>query len=290
MFTLEIGRYDARLYDEVLSWLVENEQTINIQRLQNIMKADENIDRTLIAAAAAILAQNNRSSRWKKLTLSADKSKHKKTLFMSQNSEELPVWGENDEEYIRYGWIRPKLALRKISGKIDILRISNLVIRLRYLFGINLRAELAAYLLTHEAGNPTEISKKIYYSQPTVRQACEEIERSGLAAMSPCGKEIKIALDRERWAGFLKIREIRKIGWVNWPEIFRAFNAILRFLASRDWSEVSKYIQISESARLMKNLSKDLSRNNPGLFISETISNNEEVRLKEFVEVILRSL
>lgn len=288
LFTLEIGRYDARLYDEVLSWLVENEQMINAQRLQNIMKADENIDKTLIAAAASILLRNNRSAKWKKL--SANKNKNKKPLFLSQDAEGLPVWGEKDEDYIHHGWIRPNLALRKISGKIDLFRLSNLVIRLRYLFGINLRAELVVYLLTHEAGNPTEISKKIYYSQPTIKQVCDEIEKSGMALMTPSGREIKITLDPERWAGFLKIREIKKIRWVNWPEIFKAFNAILRFLFSRDWSEISKYIQISESTRIMKEISKDLSKSNTRLFINDTFSANVELHLKEFVGVVLKSL
>lgn len=290
LFTAEAGRYDARLYDEALSWLVENEEIINVQRMQNIMKADGGGDESLVAAVSSVLARNNRSAKWKKM---ADKKSKKKTpLFLSLDGGPLPVRGEVDEDFARRGWLRPELNLRKLSARIEAFRVSNLVIRLRYLFGINLRAELIAYLLTHETGNPTEISKKIYYSQPTVRQACAEFERSGMARLTPNGKEIKIALDQKRWSDFLKLKSVNKIRWLNWAEIFKAFNTILRFLESRDWSLVSDYIQISESNRLMKSVLRELVKNNIRLLANDGFSDssNGEADLKKCVETVLKLL
>lgn len=287
-FTLGISRYDARLHDEVISWLAENEHTLNVQRMQNIIKADENIEKSIIAAAAFFLSKKNKSAKWKKIA--SDKFKGQKSLFLSPSGEVLPVWDEKDEDYIRYGWIRPKTKLRKLSGKIDLFQAPNLIIRLRYLFGINLRAELIAYLLKHETGNPTEISKKLHYSQPTVRQACEEMAKSGIINATQCGKEIQIALDPKRWTDFLRLIEIKNFRWINWPAAFKAFNAILKFLVSKDWENVSEYIQISESRRLIKDLSGELSKINPRLFITDNFSANDKPYLKECVETILKSL
>ena len=38
LFTASLGRYDQRLFDEVLEWLHINGRFINIQRLKNIMR------------------------------------------------------------------------------------------------------------------------------------------------------------------------------------------------------------------------------------------------------------
>jgi hypothetical protein len=38
LFTLEIGRDDPRLFDEVLDWLSVNEQFVSVQRLRNLVR------------------------------------------------------------------------------------------------------------------------------------------------------------------------------------------------------------------------------------------------------------
>ena len=37
LFTLEMGRYEPRLFDEVLDWLVINGRWIDLQRLRGIL-------------------------------------------------------------------------------------------------------------------------------------------------------------------------------------------------------------------------------------------------------------
>ncbi len=49
LFTLEIGRHDPRLFDEVLDWLVLNESLVSVQRLRNLC-LDE-ADRALVDGA-----------------------------------------------------------------------------------------------------------------------------------------------------------------------------------------------------------------------------------------------
>ena len=56
LFTLEVARADARLFDEVLDWLALNERLVSVQRLRNLCRDDT--DRTLAEAALASVAQS----------------------------------------------------------------------------------------------------------------------------------------------------------------------------------------------------------------------------------------
>ena len=50
VFSLEIGRYEPRLFDEILAWLKVNGQWLDTPRLRNIIEAAEPISQSLWAA------------------------------------------------------------------------------------------------------------------------------------------------------------------------------------------------------------------------------------------------
>ena len=49
-FTTEVARHDARMFDEVLDWLVRNGYWINTQRLSTMMKQDNVGDKAVLGA------------------------------------------------------------------------------------------------------------------------------------------------------------------------------------------------------------------------------------------------
>jgi hypothetical protein len=55
LFTFEIGRADARLFDEVTDWMVRNEDLISTRRLRNMCR--DETDRALVDAFLASLAR-----------------------------------------------------------------------------------------------------------------------------------------------------------------------------------------------------------------------------------------
>ena len=55
IFTLEIGRRDPRLLDEVLDWLLKNERLMSVQRLRNL--ATDTEDKQLLEAAIRWVAR-----------------------------------------------------------------------------------------------------------------------------------------------------------------------------------------------------------------------------------------
>ena len=61
MFTLEVARADARLFDELMDWMLVNESLLSVRRLR-AMCIDET-DRALVAAALGWLAHQRPRAR-----------------------------------------------------------------------------------------------------------------------------------------------------------------------------------------------------------------------------------
>jgi len=55
------GRYDQRLFDEMISWLFANERFINIQRLQSIIKKETFHEFRLLGPVCRKLARKNQT-------------------------------------------------------------------------------------------------------------------------------------------------------------------------------------------------------------------------------------
>jgi hypothetical protein len=62
LFTFEVGRRDPRLFDEVLDWLVTNEQLVNLRRLRSLAVDPE--DKKLTEAIIAWLGRQKPKARF----------------------------------------------------------------------------------------------------------------------------------------------------------------------------------------------------------------------------------
>jgi len=68
LFTLEMGRYEPRLFDEVMDWLVVNGKWIDLQRLRGILRKKDAITRNLMGAVAAFLMKEADERKWRNLS------------------------------------------------------------------------------------------------------------------------------------------------------------------------------------------------------------------------------
>src|SRR3989337_1561409 len=59
LISLTVGRYDARLFDEILDWLVVNGAFLNVQRLRNLMKRFDFQSQAQLAAISELLMQKS---------------------------------------------------------------------------------------------------------------------------------------------------------------------------------------------------------------------------------------
>ena len=58
--SMTLGRHDARLFDEVLDWLVKNASLLDLARLRRIARRGTPSERSLLAVAARIAVERGR--------------------------------------------------------------------------------------------------------------------------------------------------------------------------------------------------------------------------------------
>lgn len=297
LFTLEAARTEPRLFDEMLDWLLRNGQAIDVQRLRNILRQDSGGPARLLAAVASLLAEQETSAKWIRLAEpSAAVPKEREPLFLLGNGSRAPEPRSRDPRFDRAGYVRSPFVPRQLSSGVPRMSPACLRFRLRAFFGIGIRSEIAAFLLTHEGGvNGDAVARAIGFSPPGVQEALREMETSDLVLSRREGREKRYFLDRNRWREFLglagraragetaKLLEARllpmeghdpkarqeiaekmklalapPVTWVNWSRLFRGLAAILRFLRRPDFERMTEYVRSSEFAMAAKAATDDL--------------------------------
>ncbi|MBU0951343.1 MAG: hypothetical protein KKH91_00740 [Elusimicrobia bacterium] len=223
LFTCSLGRYDARLFDEMLDWLDVNGTLINIQRLRNIQKKEQFNSEKVLKAIASIMSKRSKYFKWKTLALlnREELINKEENLFLTKEGNTIESFGTPDKDFQEYGLIRGKIEFRGHTQPVRILQNTGLLIKLRALLGVNTRCEIILHLLTHNSAHPALIAKETYYAQKTIQDLLVEMSHSGLINISLVGKEKHYWLDRVKWFDFLKIQN-DSLRWVKWPEMFKA--------------------------------------------------------------------
>ncbi len=109
VFTIEMGRYEPRLFDEVMDWLAVNGYWIDLQRLRGILRKQEERAGRLMGAVAAWLAVNSDERKWKNLAnlykpLTPVEIDHANPLFYQKDGQPYPRLGNPDTVF--YGlWL-----------------------------------------------------------------------------------------------------------------------------------------------------------------------------------------
>lgn len=235
VFTLETGRYDPRLFDEVMDWLVTNGQWIDIQRVRGILRKIPDETCHLMGAVSEFLASRGQERKWQNLSKLCFKNipKERAPLFkLRYPKKHIEGIGgaEPEEAFLKYGFFRAPLRPSKKSREVIPTAESNIRFILRALFGVGSRAECILYLLTHDAGHPSEVAKAIGLSVRGTQDALIELSKSGLVLTRIKGKrKIEYWLSQEQWWVFLSkgsIEEFKKPVWIDWIALFKALSRV----------------------------------------------------------------
>jgi len=153
--TCSFGRFDPRLFDEVMSWLSENGHLLNIDRLKNVLKYFDNLETNVLGAVAEYLVEKEQKRKWDRVVNFCRKKKKEKVqnLFMAKNLVPVPIVGKSDPVFLRWGFRRSEVNLRKRIQKIDFEKPCNLLLKMRSFFGINTRADIYVFLMFSEGDN-----------------------------------------------------------------------------------------------------------------------------------------
>ena len=261
IFTLDIARYEARLFDEVMDWLVTNSHWIDMQRLKGILKTKNDETNHLMGAVADFLVLQGRERKWSKLAESYSENIPEKSgnLFKQRGTHKQIVLKtiEKDSSFEKYGFVRNVLKPSRKSR--EVIPTSQATIRflLRSLFGVGSRAECILYLLTHDGGHPSEVAKSIGISVRGTQDMLIELSKSGLILTRIRGKrKIEYWLSMERWWEFLSkgsFEEIKKPVWIDWIILFTALSKVWETLLGvrETTSEYMKSSKLRESMEVV---------------------------------------
>jgi hypothetical protein len=269
LFTLEIARYEARLFDEVMDWLAVNGRWIDIQRLRGLLRQKDEVAMRLMGAAATFLMKEDDRRKWRNLSQfcrsqicgSADNND---PLFYEKNGKPHPIVAEPDQSFLSCGFNRPQLEVRRMTRQVPVTSHQTLRFLLRALFGPGSRAECLVYLLTNDGGHPSELAKAVGFSVRGAQDALIELSRSNLILTRAIGKrKIEYWLSQERWWEFLtkgSIADIRKPVWVDWIVLYSSVNKVWTALNEIEKEEISDYMRSSKLRDALEMVGSEFAR------------------------------
>lgn len=288
IFTCSIARSDPRLFDEVLDWLGTNGELINVQRLKMIITREEFSGKTVLAAMAETIGRGYRARKWKSL-FGPDTAAHTQgPLFYSPDNIPLGHFGNADKGFLQYGLSRGKIKSRGQAASPQYLK-NALILRLRALFGVTVRPEIMAYLLTHESAHPSVIAKETYFSQKTVQDAMVEMGKSGVISVRTAGREKRYRLDKNSWASLLKT-EPDALKWFCRPPLFSALERVWLKLNSAGFGRLDALMISSELRALMAGLRPKFEQAGLGALISDDKAHKRELYTPIFISDIEKVL
>jgi hypothetical protein len=254
LLTLEVGRDEPRLLDEVLDWLDTNERLLSVQRLRNLARDDD--DRALVEASLGWAAQWRTRPRLRARTV--DATTEAVPFFRTVGA---PI-GTPDEGFLAAGFLKPQTGPSRKSQSPDLESPINFAFRMRSLLGIGARAEVARVLVCTRSPSVSvhEIAALSAFSKRNVQEALAGLRAAGVITSTPVSNEQRFEARIGRWGQFLGIEPTSMPALVDWPAIFHVLRVMLRWLHSPARDGLSEYMIGSESLSLLKKIEPDLRR------------------------------
>lgn len=254
LFTLEIGRRDPRLFDEVVDWLALNEPLMSVHRLRNLC-ADET-DRALADAALDWVA-GVRRRKPPSTAASRPAPSELQPLFTG-----LPEpRGDLDPAFARHGLSRPPL---KPSGKSRPPRLTvpiSFAFRLRRLLGVGVRAEVVRTLLTIRAPRLSGgiISASSGFAQRNVREGLAQLHEAGVTDVVRVADERYFSIEFQDWATLLRLGSASNLPLhYDWIPMYRALTQTTRWLQQPGLDELSPFLRASQARTHVEAVASDL--------------------------------
>lgn len=254
VFTLEVARQDARLFDELLDWWLVNDDVLSGWRLRAL--SDVPGDAGLVGAASEWVARHG--GRRRSTLAGHDRGRGEpEALFRTLRGPTL----EQDEAFAAYGLLRPVLRPGGKSLQPDMLAPINLAFRLRQLFGPSTRAEVIRCLLTIEAPRVSApvLAQATGFSVRNVHEALASLHSARVVLAVGVSNELRYAADREQWAAFLGNDGSAIARHRDWPQLLGALRRILRWLWRPALDGLSDYLLASAARDLLEEVGADLA-------------------------------
>ncbi len=244
VFGLEVGRDDPRLFDELLGWLVVNDDLVSRRRLANICNRT---DATRPVLDAALAWAGAHGARLQPLS----EPNHQGVV--------VPLWigarpvRRVDEIFSRYGFAKPAVETSVRSSAPDRSRPVNFAFRLRDLLGLTARAEIVRFMLTSRADDATAltVTDPAAYTKRNVSEALGQLSRSGFLTSFWVGNEGRYGIELERWSHLLDLRPTELPTYKPWRSLLELLRRVLVWSRDPDLDQLSDYLLASRARDVM---------------------------------------
>jgi len=224
LFTCSLGRYDQRLFDEVLDWLARNGRFLNVQRMRNMLRQEGFHGGDVVSAVADWMSQRDSSVKWRTLAGAKMQADKPRALFSLPDGCPLPQPADNDPTFLKHGLVRGAVTLRGYSQVFPADSAPCRLLGMRALFGVNARCDILTYLAIHGASHPREIARELYYSQKAVHDAMTDMACSSVVHSSRGTRERTFRIASNALPFLTGPRETAR--WVNWPILLTAAETV----------------------------------------------------------------
>jgi hypothetical protein len=254
VFTLEIGRDDPRLFDEVMAWIAANDALLSVRRLRAMCTGPEDV--RLVDAAR----------RWLDGLESRQISEEPGGELDSAQLEPFfrglgaTAVRELDPAFASMGFLRPRLERGVHAGAPDLRLPINLAFRLRYLLGVSVRAEVVRHLLTvrGEFVITQVIAGSAGYARRNVQDALAALRRAGVVEVRTSSGFMHWGTDPRLWCALLDLDEppVHR----DWPHLLSGLREVLRWLGRADLDDLSDYLLGSQARDLLERVRDPFQR------------------------------
>lgn len=291
-FTTEVARRDARMFDEVMDWLVTNGRWINVQRLSTVVGQDNVGDKAVVGAVAAWMAERDKSMKWRGLAQRnlTEIRTPAEPLFRSAPGQRIGAPGDADAFFLRYGLVRGTVRPRGRTLPVNLKDPVNILFKSRAVFGIGIRADVMAFLMTTEGAHARDMARVLGYNHMRVQEVLNGLSEAGVASVRAVGRAKTYSLDRDRWQGVLAERQAVAPRWVNWRALTRGLTGLWRQVQVLEEARADEYVFSSKMRAAMRSVRPDLLASGLGVVIEDDKGHVAEDYLPVFLRDVERLL
>ncbi len=274
IFSLPVARYEPRLFDEIVSWLLANGHWVDTARLRNILHGSEIDVTSVVGAALQYCVEHDDERKWKSLAdfcwgifKQQSQAGAAPPLFIEKSGRHHPLalGKKYDPDFMHFHLNRPEIKNLKEGKEVPFNAGANIRFLLRALYGVGGRSEYILYLLTHDGARIRDIAEEVGLFWLGVQQTLKDLAASGLIHTRKKGNKIEYWLSQKKWWEFLapsitKSQNNPKPRWINWVTIFSALLTTWKTIDELSQTEKSDYLISSRLQDCLELLSKNFMK------------------------------
>ena len=251
LFSCTAARQDARLFDAMVEWMEHNGRYLGVTRVRRMLSSGAFAGEQVFHAVVQTTADSESAAKWTRLASRSECEADEEPLFYLSGGKPLPVVGEPDSRFLKWGLVRDRYDSRGVAGIFDSRNPAAILLRLRALLGVNARCDILLYLMLNPSGTPRAMARACGYEATTVVKAMREMANSGLLDVRKDGRHTVYRIEAGDWCKLLIEKDVA-LSWISWSQLFGALERIMTMLNHAVRTEESELGQASILRRVFE--------------------------------------